>query len=77
MAKINIEAEMLSNHTDEEIIDFLDGLMTGLLKSYRAVLEKGQPETLLGNFGDVSLAAIVIREMKKRNTSRQAQRSAI
>lgn len=77
MAKINLEAELLANHSDEEIIEFLDGVTTGLLKNYRTALEKGQSEILWGNLGDITLVASVIRELKKRNISRQAQRSVV
>lgn len=77
MAKINLEAEILANHTDEEIIEYLDGIATGLLKNYRIALEKGQSEVLWGNLGDITLVAAVVREMKKRNATRQAQRDAV
>lgn len=77
MAKINLEGEILANHTDEEIVEFLDGVMTGVLKNYRVALSANQPEILWGNLGDVSLVASLIREMKKRNATRQAQQNAI
>lgn len=77
MAKVNIEAEMLFNHTDEEIIEFLDSMMTGVLKNYRTAISANQPEILWGNLGDISLVASLIREMKKRNTTRQAQKNDI
>lgn len=77
MAKVNIEAEMLFNHTDEEIIEFLDSMMTGVLKNYRTAISANQPEILWGNLGDISLVASLIREMKKRNATRQAQQKAV
>ena len=77
MAKINLEAEILANHTDEEIIEYLDGIATGLLKNYRIALEKGQSEVLWGNLGDITLVAAVVRGMRKRNATRQAQRDAV
>lgn len=77
MAKISIESEILSNHTDEEVVEYLDSILTGLLKNYRVALEKGQSEVLWGNLGDVTLVAAIIREMKKRNATRQAQRNTV
>lgn len=77
MARISIESEILSNHTDEEIVEYLDSILTGLLKNYRVALEKGQSEVLWGNLGDVTLVAAIIREMKKRNATRQAQRNTV
>lgn len=77
MAKINLELEILANHSDEEVIEHLDGIMTGLLKNYKLALERREPEILWGNLGDISIVASIIREMKKRNLSRQAQKNAI
>ena len=75
--KIDIVKELLEKHSDEEIVEYLDGVMTGLLKNYKVALEKGQAEVLWGNLGDVSLVASIVREMKKRNVARQAQRDMV
>lgn len=77
MAKVNIVAELSANHSDEEIIEYLDTLATGVLKNYRVSLEKGQPEILWGNLGDITLIATIIRELKKRNVARQSQNEVL
>lgn len=70
MAKINIESEILANHTDEEIIEYIDNLTTGILKNYRIALTSGRAEVLWGNLGDITTIASLIREMKKRDAAR-------
>lgn len=75
--KVNIEGEIIANHSDEEVVEFLDSIMTGVIKNYRVALSSNTPEVLWGNLGDITLVASLIREIKKRNASRQAQREGI
>ena len=74
MSQINIVGEMLEKHSDQEVIAYLDSIMTGLLKNYKTALEKNQAEVLWGNLGDISLVASIVRAMKKRDDAREAQK---
>lgn len=71
---INIVGELIEKHSDEEIIEHLDSIMTGVVKNYKTALEKNQPEVLWGNLGDLSLVASIVRGLKKRNDVREAQK---
>lgn len=70
--KVDIVSELLSNHSDEEIIAYLDSLATGVLQNYRTATKQKQPELLYGNLGDIALIASVIRSMKQRNDARES-----
>lgn len=71
---INITDEMLNNHSDAEIVAFLDSAMAGVLKNYRMAIKQNQPEVLYGNLGDIALVANVIRAMRQRNDAIEAQK---
>ena len=71
---INIVGELIEKHSDEEIISHLDSVITGVLKNYKTSLEKGDPNILWGNIGDITLVASIIRGLKKRNAEREAQK---
>lgn len=77
MTKVNIEAELLANHTDEEIIEYMDGIMTGVLKNYKTSITANQSEILWGNLGDISLVTSLLRGMKRRNIARQTPQSEV
>ncbi len=77
MSKVNITEELLSNHSDEEVIEFVDSMMTGILQNYKTALKTNSAEVLWGNLGDISLIASLVREMRKRNAARQAQQKVI
>ena len=70
--KVDIVSELLNNHSDEEIIAYLDSLATGILQNYKTATKQKQPELLYGNLGDIVLIASVIRSMKQRNDARES-----
>lgn len=74
MAKVNTTAELISSHSDEELIEHLSGVMTGVLKNYKVSLEKGDSNILWANLGDLSLVSGVLRGLHKRNQERLANR---
>lgn len=69
---MNIIEDMLK-HKDEEVIKYLSSVMQGVLKNYNTSLEKGQPEILWGNLGDISMVYQVLKAMNKRNENKLAQ----
>lgn len=72
--KIDIVKEMLEKHSDEEVISYLDSVITGLLQNYRTATKQNQPELLYGNLGDLAMIAAIIRAMKQRNEARESQK---
>ena len=72
--KIDIVKEMLEKHSDDEVIVYLDSVVTGILQNYRTAVKQGQPELLYGNLGDLAMVASIIRAMKQRNEAREAQK---
>lgn len=71
--KVDIIGEMLSKHTDPEIIEHLYRCMIGVLKNYRIALEKGNAEALWASLGDVEQVTNILGTMHKRNEDRLAQ----
>ena len=77
MSQINIIKETLDRHTEAEVISYLDTLLTGVLQNYRTSLKQNQVEILWGNLGDITLAASLVREMKKKNDAIEAQKQSM
>lgn len=74
MSKVNVVGELLQNHSDEEIIEYINGVMAGILKNYKIALEKENSDILWANLGDVSLVSSTLRAIHKRNQERLANR---
>lgn len=74
MSQINIEQEILDNHSNEEIITYLDKVATGLVQNYNTASKTNNPAFLWGSFGDVMMLADIIRRMKVRNDTIEAQK---
>ena len=72
--KIDVVKEMLEKHSDDEVIAYLDSVITGLLQNYKTAIKQNQSELLYGNIGDLTLVATIIRAMKNRNDAREAQK---
>ena len=70
--KVDIVKELLSNHSDEEIIAYLDKVATGVVGNYKTAANANQPQLLFGNIGDITMIATIIRAMKNRNEAREA-----
>lgn len=71
MAKINLVDEVLK-HTDEEIVEYLYGLVSDLHRQYNNVED---PTWLLVSCGEVDQLYAVIRGLKLRNDSRRSENS--
>lgn len=72
--KVDIVRELLNNHSDEEIIAYLDKVATGIIGNYKTAANANQPQLLFGNLGDITMIATIIRAMKQRNDARDAQK---
>lgn len=68
MAKINLVEEVLK-HSDEEIIEYLYGLASGLYRQYNHVED---PMWLLASCGEVDQLYAVLKGLKQRNDSRKS-----
>lgn len=66
MAKINLVDEVLK-HTDEEIIEYLYGLVSNIRRQYNGVED---PQWLLTSSGEVDQVYAVLRGLKQRNDRR-------
>lgn len=63
MAKINLVEEVLK-HPDDEIIEYLYGLVAGLRRQFNSVED---PMWLLTSSGEVDQIYAVIKGLKERN----------
>lgn len=75
--KVEIVKEMLNNHSDEEIIAYLDKVATGVVNNYKTAANANQPQLLFGNIGDITMVATVLRAMKNRNEAREAAKNMV
>ena len=71
MAKINLVDEVLK-HTDEEIIEYLYGLVASIRRQYVSVED---PMWLLASCGEVDQTYAVLKGLKQRNDSRKTENS--
>ena len=63
MAKINLVEEVLK-HSDDEIIDYLYGLIAGVRRDYISVED---PKWLLASCGEIDQLYYVLKALKERN----------
>ena len=63
MAKINLVDEVLK-HTDEEVIEYLYGLVAGIRRQYNNIED---PMWLLASCGEVEQVYSVLKGLKERN----------
>lgn len=71
---INLVTDLLK-YDDDEIIEYLEGVMGAVVKNYKTTIESKQPEVMWASFGDVSLVYSALKAIKKRNQLRKAQSS--
>lgn len=72
---VNLVGDAINNYPEEEIIEYLDSVITGVVKNYKLAVEKGDSAILYGNLGDIVLVSSILRGLKKRNDERLASRS--
>lgn len=71
MPKINLVDEVL-RHSDEEIIDYLYGLVSDVRRQFNNVED---PMWLLCSSGEIDQLYAVLRGLKQRNDSRNSENS--
>ena len=72
---INPVQDMLKNHTDEEVIDYLAQTMSGVVRNCRVAVNNDKPSMAHGSLGDISMCTMILREMNNRNQARIANKS--
>ena len=75
--KVEIEKEIVKNHTDEEIIAYLSKVMNGVVQNYQVALKANQPESLWSNLGDIAMTAAVLKTLRARNEDIEARRQSM
>lgn len=65
--KINVVEEIVKNHSQEEIIDFLATLLNGVLQNYRTAAAQKDGMLLFTNLGDLTLAYRIIKVIDSKN----------
>ena len=73
MAKINPITEMMQNHSDPEIVEYLYRLMVGVLKNYKNSVSSKTPEMTWASLGDIENVVSTLQAMYKRDQARLAQ----
>lgn len=77
MAKVDLEKELVEKHSDEELIAFLHKTMAGVVQNFQTTLKANQPESLWSNFGDVVMCTAILKNMKQRNDTIEAQKQSM
>lgn len=69
---VDLEKEIINNHSDEEVIAFLYKVMGGVVKNYNSGLTANNPNYLWGSFADVVMVKSILGQMKQRNDAKEA-----
>lgn len=69
---MDIAKDIVDKYKTEEIIYYLDSVMSGVLKNYQTAIKVNQPQVLFGDLGDIAQVRAILHEMKKRNEERIA-----
>lgn len=69
---MNIAKDIVDKYTIEQIVAYLDNIMSGILQNYRTSVKAGQPQMTWGSVGDIAQAKEILHELKRRNDAREA-----
>lgn len=69
---VNLIDDLLK-YGDDEIVEYIEGVMAVAIKNYKTTIESKQPELLWASYGDISLVYNVLKALKRRNKERLAQ----
>lgn len=70
---MDITKDIVEKYPIEQVIDYLDKLSAGVLKSYQTAIKANQPAILFGNLGDLAQIRSVLHEMNRQNQERIAR----
>lgn len=73
---MDIVKDIVEKYSVEQIVDYLDKLSTGVLKSYQTAIKANQPAVLFGSIGDLAQIRAILHEMNKQNQERAARARA-
>lgn len=73
---MDIAKDIVEKYPIEQVVDYLDRLSAGVLKSYQTAIKANQPAVLFGNLGDLAQIREVLHEMNKQNQERIARARA-
>ena len=71
---MNLAADILDKYSKEQVTIYLDKLVSGIIQNFKTSLEKGDSNILWANLGDLTQIRSILREMKKRDEEREAQK---
>ena len=69
---MNIAKDIVDKYTIEQIVAYLDNIMSGILQNYRTSVKAGQPQMTWGSVVDIAQAKEILHELKRRNDAREA-----
>lgn len=73
---MDLAKDIVEKYSVEQIVDYLDRLSAGVLKSYQTAIKANQPAVLFGNLGDLAQIRAVLHEMNRQNQERAARARA-
>lgn len=71
---MDIVKDIVDKYTIEQIVEFLDSVLLGVLQNYKTAIKTNQPQVLFGDLGSIAQARGILHEMKKRNDAIEAQK---
>lgn len=74
MAKIDIASEIITRHTDAELVEYMYRTTVGVLKNYKTALEQKDPNILWVNVSDIEMVGSILKAMNKREQEKLANR---
>lgn len=72
MAKIDVIAEIM-RHTDDEIIELLNGHIAAAESVVRKAIKDGNPTLMYAMVGDLEMAWRIVNAINRRNQERKIQ----
>lgn len=69
---VNLAGDILDKYSQEEVVEYLDNVMFGILKNYKIAIDKGNSDILFACLGDLTQIRAILHEQRKRNAEKQA-----